>query len=199
MEKLPINDSVLKHFIFADISKRESLSIDDVLFFVEKFRLNFNPETINLLSEQFLNYQLLNDHDIPESVWQNPCTMHDDRNKYYRVDILWGYTSQMKDCIGKHRFDILFKVVKLVLVLPHSNATEERAFSIVRKNKTTFRDSMGLNTLGSILTIKLANPNATKFKPDKALLKSAKSATWEYSKRHSSSISSTSSSTVAKN
>ena len=199
MEKLPINDSVLKHSIFADISKRESLSIDDVLFFVEKFRLNFNPETINLLSEQFLNYQLLNDHDIPESVWQNPCTMHDDRNKYYRVDILWGYTSQMKDCIGKHRFDILFKVVKLVLVLPHSNATEERAFSIARKNKATFRDSMGLNTLGSILTIKLANPNATKFKPDKALLKSAKSATWEYSKRHSSSISSTSSSTVAKN
>ena len=32
VEKLPINDSVLKHSIFADISKRESVSIDDVLF-----------------------------------------------------------------------------------------------------------------------------------------------------------------------
>ena len=50
----------------------------------------------------------------------------------------------------------------------------------------------------SILTAKLANPNATKFKADKALLKSAKRATWEYNKRHSSSTSSTSSSTVAK-
>ena len=77
----------------------------------------------------------------------------------------------MKDCIGKHRFDILFKVVKLALVLPHSNASEERVFSIVRKNKTKFRASMGFNTLGSTLTVKLANPDATKFKPDKALLK----------------------------
>ena len=68
VEKLSINDSVLKHSIFADISKRESLSIDDVLFFVEKFHLNFNQETINLLSEQFVDYQLLNDHDVPDSV-----------------------------------------------------------------------------------------------------------------------------------
>ena len=111
VEKLPINGSVLKHSVSADISKREPVSIDDVLFFVEKFHLNFNPETINLLSEKFLDYQLLNDHDIPDSVWQNACTM-DDRNKYYRVDILWGYISQMKDRIGMHRLDILFKVVK---------------------------------------------------------------------------------------
>ena len=55
VEKLPINDSVSKHSIFADVSKRESVSTDDVLFFVEKFHLNFNPETINLLSEQFLD------------------------------------------------------------------------------------------------------------------------------------------------
>ena len=199
VEKLPINDSVLKHSIFADISKRESVSIDDVLSFIEKFHLNFNPETIILLSEEFLDYRQLNDHDISDSVRQNACTMDDDRNKHYRVDILWGYISQMKGCIGKHRLDILFKVIKLVLVLPHSNASEERVFSIVRKNKTTFPASMEFNNLGSILTVKLANPNATKFKPDKALLKSAKSATWEYNKRHSSSTSSTSSSTVAKN
>ena len=104
----------------------------------------------------------------------------------------------MKDCIGKHRFDILFKVIKLVLVLPHSNASEKRLFRIFRKNKTKFRASMGFNTLGSILTVKLGNLSATKFKPDKALLKSAKRATWEYNKRHSSSTSSTSSSTVTK-
>ena len=95
VEKLPINDFVLRHSIFADISKKESVSIYDVLFFVEKFYLNLNPETINLLSEQFIDYQLLNDHDIPDSVWQSACTMDDDRNKYYRVDILRDYISQM--------------------------------------------------------------------------------------------------------
>ena len=112
------------------------MSIDDVLFFVETFYLNFNPETMNLLSKQFPDYQLLNDHDIPDSVLQNTCTMDDDRNEYYRVDILWSYISQMKDCIGKHRFGILLKVVKLVLVLPHANASGKRVFSIIRKNKT---------------------------------------------------------------
>ena len=49
---------------------------------------------------------------------------------------------------------------------------------------------MDFNTLGSILTVKLANPNAAKFKPDKTLLRSVKSATWEYNKKHSSSSSS---------
>ena len=106
VEKLPINDSVLKHSIFADISKRESVSIDDVLFFVKKFHLNFNPETKNLLSEQFFDYQLLNDHDIPDSVWQNAYTMDDDRNKYYRADILWGFISQMKDLLRS--IDLIF-------------------------------------------------------------------------------------------
>ena len=64
--------------------------------------------------------------------------MDDDRNKYYRVDILWGYISQMKDCIGKHRFDILFQVVKLVLVPPHSNASEERVLALFVKIKQNF-------------------------------------------------------------
>ena len=32
VEKRPINDSVLKLSIFADISKRESGSVDDVVF-----------------------------------------------------------------------------------------------------------------------------------------------------------------------
>ena len=75
-----------------------------------------------------------------------------------------------------------------MLVLPHSNALEEIIFSMVKKN--LFRASMDFNTLGSILTVKLANPNAAKFKPDKTLLRSVKSATWEYNKKHSSSSSS---------
>ena len=93
----------------------------------------------------------------------------------------------------------MFKVVKIVLDLPHPNASEERVSSIVCKNKTIFRASMGFNNLGFILTVKIANQDATKFRPGKVLLRSAENATREYNKRHSSSTSSTSSSTVAKN
>ena len=63
--------------------------------------------------------------------------MEGGKNKYCRPDISLDYISQIKQCIGKHRFNVLFKVVKLVLVLPHLNLSEERVISIVPKNKTT--------------------------------------------------------------
>ena len=48
---------------------------------------------------------------------------------------------------------------------------------------------MGLHMLGSLLTVKLTNANAVSFKPDHELQKSAKKATVEYNKEHSSSTS----------
>ena len=69
----------------------------------------------------------------------------------------------------------LFKAANLMLVLPHTNTSEKRVFSMVKENKTPFRAFQ--HFMGSILTVKLANPNATKFKPDETLLKSPKSAT----------------------
>ena len=78
----------------------------------------------------------------------------------------------------------------MVLALPHSNAGKERVFSMVRKNKTTFRASMGFNTLGSLLSVKLANPNTVSFKPDQELQKSAKKEPIKCNKEHSLSTSS---------
>ena len=150
IKKIPIDNSVFNHSVFVDISKRDVTSFDDVLYFVEKFKFDYDPAKLNALSEHFLDYKMLNDHDISNAVRQNGCNYYNEKNKYYKVDILWGYFGEMK---------------------------ETRVFSIVKKNKTPFRTSMGFNTLGSILTKKLANPNATIFKPDKTLVKSAKSAT----------------------
>ena len=105
--------------------------------------------------------------------------------KYHRMDVIWGYLSTMKAADGEFLFKRLFKVAKLILVLPHSNAGEERVFSMVRKNKTPFRSSLSMDgTLSSILTVKLADVDAVQFKPTNELLKKAKSATWEYNKAH---------------
>ena len=191
-EKLPLTDDVLKHSFFVDFTKRATAAIENVFFFVEKFKLNFSASQLNELDNQFLQYQLLQDKDIPQSVWDE-ATIVDvgDNTKYYRMDVLWGHISKIKTCFGHLQFNLLFKVAKLVLVLPHSNAGEERVFSMVRNNKTTFRSSLGFNTLGSILIAKLSNEDALHFKPDKELLKSAKSATWEYNKRHNTLTSTT--------
>ena len=38
-----------------------------------------------------------------------------------------------------HKFGRISDVAKTVLILPHSNAGEERVFSLIRKNKTAFQ------------------------------------------------------------
>ena len=88
IQKLPISDSVLKHSVSVDISKRDVASFDDVLYFVEKFKLDYDPAKVNPLSEHFLDYQMLSDYDIPNPIWQNACNNYGKKTKYYRTDIL---------------------------------------------------------------------------------------------------------------
>ena len=102
----------------------------------------------------------------------------------------------------KLRFPNLSKVARLILVLPHSNAGEERVFlvlphsnageervfSLIRLYKTPYRSSLGLDgTLSSILTVKLHNPEPCyTFEPSKEMLKNSKKATWQYNQKHPS-------------
>ncbi len=89
---------------------------------------------------------------------------------------------QLKAVDNSFRFPRLSKVAKLVLTTPHSNAQEERLFSMVRKNKTAFiRPSLDpKGTLSSILAINLAaREPAHCFEPPKEVLSQANVATWE--------------------
>ena len=73
------------------------------------------------------------------------------------MDLIWASLDSITSPDGRPRFPMLGNVAKLVLVLPHSNAKEQRLFSMV---KTAFRPNLKLDgTLSSILTVKLANPN----------------------------------------
>ena len=70
---------------------------------------------------------------------------------------------------------VLPRIAVIVLVLPHSNASLERLFSIIRKNKTDMRSSLKLDgTLSSILSMKTHNPESRtlcfKWRPDQDLL-----------------------------
>ena len=56
------------------------------------------------------------------------------------------------------RFPLLSTVARLVLVIPHSNAGEERVFSLINKNKTSSRPSLALDgTLSLIIQVKMAS------------------------------------------
>lgn len=98
----------------------------------------------------------MNDTDLPKEIKENATLQHDEDNKIIalRMDVIWRYLGNMKvSCYPS--FQHLSKVAELVLVLPHSNAKEERAFSLVRKNKTCFRGNLDINRkLSVIMTIK---------------------------------------------
>ena len=132
---------------------------------------------------------MLQHEDVPLTVWEKAVVTVDDdaRVTYHRMDVIWHHLSSMKAPDGTLRFYRLSQVAKLVMVIPHSNAQEERVFSMVRKNKTCFRPSLDpKGTLSSILTVKLGSTgDAHSYEPPKEVLRKAKSATWEYNKQHS--------------
>ena len=146
------------------------------------------PQELDHLFAEFTEFQLLDDSDILQEIWKKATVVEGEDCTYYRIDTIWHHMSTMRAVDSTYSFARLSKVAKLVLIIPHSNAQEERVFSMVRKNKTAFRPSLDpKGTLSSILTIKLANAEPVHcFEPSKELLKKAKSATREYNKKISS-------------
>ena len=60
----------------------------------------------------------------------------------FRMDVIWGYLSSLKLGNSTHKLFRINDVAKTVLILPHSNAGEERVVSLIRKNKTAFRQHL---------------------------------------------------------
>ena len=60
-----------------------------------------------------------------------PLVRDDDDKHYHRMDIIWNFLSDKKVPDGSLCLKRLSSISKLILVLPHSNAEEERLFSIV--------------------------------------------------------------------
>lgn len=128
----------------------------------------------------------MQESDIPQCVWDESTVVVNEASgtKHYRLDSIWHH---LKAPDHSYRFHRLSQVAKLVLVIPHSNAQEERVFSMIRKNKTAFRPNLDpKGTLSSIITVKLGSTEKPhQYEPSKEVLKRAKSATWEYNKAHS--------------
>ena len=77
---------------------------------------------MDMLFDQFTDYQSLQDGFLDD---------------FECIDQMWHYLGNLQGCDGL-RFNLLFEVVKYILLLPHSKAEEEWIFSVVAKNKTKF-------------------------------------------------------------
>ena len=90
-------------------------------------------------------------------------------------------------------FCLLFNVVCLLWVMPHSDAGIEHMYALANKNKADGTDRNRLDIegfLSSILAVKFAWPEVFlkcyNFKPDEKVLHDVKKATRKYNTLHSS-------------
>ena len=142
------------------------------------------PSEFDSLTEEFKEYQLLGDSDIPDHVMESCKTDPGD----LKLDSIWSFIGQMKDHTeNAPLFPCLWKVVRLILTIPYFNAEEERVFSTVRKNKTCFRPRLDPEeTLASIVTVKLAmeSESVETFNIPQEVLTAAKKMTYKYKLSH---------------
>ena len=180
----PFQEELLTHSTWLHFEDRLEKNFLSVEYFVMPYPAILHDVSIDLLNEQFFNYQLIEDKDIPVFVKECAGLAEEDP---HRVDILWGYLKKVKKPgTNSFEYDQLFRVAEVVMSIPHSNAGEERIFSLVSKNKTPSRSSLKSDgTLSSLITIKTHIKDPKNWQPSKCFIEKAKKVTKIYD-RHKS-------------
>ncbi|KAK3698610.1 hypothetical protein QZH41_014592, partial [Actinostola sp. cb2023] len=189
VHRMPVDDQLLQNAEFVHFEDRENMLFSMPQYFIQRYPslLPFaSAVEMEELSEEVNDFAMLDEKDIP-SVVMEAAGKGDSK---LSADVIWSHLNSMTRPDGQKRFPKLAKIALLVLTIPHSNAEEERVFSMIKKNKTSFRASLDQQeTLGSIMTIKMEmlNRSATKgvFDLPPAVLREAKKATRLYNKAHS--------------
>ncbi|PIK39992.1 hypothetical protein BSL78_23160 [Apostichopus japonicus] len=163
----PLNDEVLQHAMVADKDKRLEVNFSSVLYFVDRFK--FMQDELDDLQVEFAHYQVDDELDMSEST----------------ADYFWAQLPQQKDkATGAVKYKHLPRVMLMILTIDHSNAQDERIFSVVRKNATEFRPNLSTEVLSKSLTSKLywqeAGVPCYKRELNRELLQRCKKATMEY-------------------
>ena len=136
ISKFPLDDEVLLHARVANPNNRMEVTYSSLSFFVKRFK--FMEEALDELEVEFAQFQI----DKLENVSLDK-----------RSDEAWVDIAGIRDkSTGQLKYVHLPKVMLAILSLPHSNADDERIFSLVRKNATVFRPSLSTQTLSDFLT-----------------------------------------------
>ena len=161
LKSLPLDYQLLKAATFINFDQRVNADPLHADFFMNRYRFiplckhkgdccfhtisrfsdllpYSSPSELTELGEEFVDYQLLRDEDIPAHVWNDARIepREEGGNCHHRMDTLWHYLSTLRSGDGYQRFQKLSKIAMLVLVIPHSNADEERVFPWYGKQNT---------------------------------------------------------------
>lgn len=168
VSKFDLKNPLLECAEVADIAIRQSVPFSHITFFLSKFTHLFDETQSDAIETQFFRYQIEN--------------FNEEITNCNRIDLAWHKISQMKGTNGELKYDVLSKFIKMILVIPHSNAEDERIFSIVRKNLNEYRPNLSSSTLSDIIVEKMntlsKNEKCYNSKFSKDLLTKLKSATY---------------------
>ena len=154
-DNLPTSDPVFINAQFLDFSKREHADFIHVEYFVDRFSLlsPFKSDIVKMerLKDEFIEYQLLDSSCIPNDFCGRELNHVKDQSEsefctciHVHVDAIWSHIKSMMLADLNPRFPNLCQVAELVIVIPHSNGSEERVFSLVTKNKTQYRPNLDI-------------------------------------------------------
>ncbi|XP_061838153.1 zinc finger protein 862-like isoform X1 [Nerophis lumbriciformis] len=160
MTAFPLDNIILQNLTVLDPESRHQFSPNSVIELgksLPQLRLDLDS-----LREEVVEYQVLGREDLPREA---------------RIDRFWAM-------LGRDgRFQTLVHLMKALLCVPHSNASSERVFSMVRKIVTENRTRMDHSTLNSLLSCKLNFTDAAHtYAPSMAVLLAAKHCTFKYNK-----------------
>ncbi|KAJ4942118.1 hypothetical protein JOQ06_011986 [Pogonophryne albipinna] len=98
LKKLPLNDPLLPHAEFVDFRQRQNSHVDDVLYFVQRYKhlLPFeDPREQDRISDEFLD-QMLEETDIPDMVWKGALVSVGEEEQFHRMDMVWAHLTTQK-------------------------------------------------------------------------------------------------------
>lgn len=181
----PLGDELLVAATWLNFEQRLERNFLSVEYFVHRYPSIFSGIDMDRLNEEFLNYQMLSSDAIPKSVKESVNLEEKDP---HRIDVLWGHLRELREPgTNDLQFGLLFNVAEVVMTIPHSNAGEERIFSLINKNKIPSRSSLKLDgTLSSLTVVKTHIDNPVQWMPPRTMLQKAKGATRAYNEQHKS-------------
>ena len=166
LKNLPLKEPFIKHAAVANISYRDDATFRSLEFFIDRYPIILSDGlTKDVLDSEMRSYKQC---DLPTFSKETP------------MDVRWKELLKLKDECGNILLPHLPKVMVRILSIPHSNASCERIFSVVRKNRTDFRANMETETLQSLLILKQTGGECfnRKFTPE--VITACKKATQEH-------------------
>ncbi|XP_074653502.1 uncharacterized protein LOC141907677 [Tubulanus polymorphus] len=170
--------------LVADISLRGTTKFRDMKYFIDRFPCLRDNFDLDVIEAEFNDYQTLKEEDLPLDLFIIPSATEMKDPVHRPAEEQWKLMAQLIDCTGSQRFNVLPRLMMIILLIPVANACCERVFSTVRKNKTDFRSCLAPDTLEALMLLKSRGGICHLNNHSETLLRKCKSTTRLSLKNH---------------